>query len=140
MNAPMTTVADAVSRIAPPDSAAVADAVDRLGHDVLGVDLVRPVFQQAISNTIGLSGLTTGTAGGFMNMFDAGAFHGINGHSDFSFTMDNFSTFEYCMVQFGVGAFVSAAVNILLLGNFRNISYFVRNDGSSLGKAKFVKK
>jgi hypothetical protein len=97
-------------------------------------DLVRPVFRELISNTVGMTGLTTGTAGGFMNMFDAGAFHGMNGHSDFSFNIDHFSELEYCMVQFGVGAFVSAGVNILLLGNFRNINYFVTNDQNPFEK------
>lgn len=103
--------------------------------DSVAETVVRPFFRNLLADTVGMAGLTTGTAGGFMNMFDAGAFHGMNGHSDFSFDIENFSELEYCMVQFGVGALVSAAVNILLLGNFRNINYFVTNDQNAFEKA-----
>ena len=106
--------------------------------DSVAETVVRPLFRELLSNTVGMAGLTTGTAGGFMNMFDAGAFHGMNGHSDFSFNVEEFSELEYCLVQFGVGALVSAAVNILLLGNFRNINYFVTNDQNIFEKAAGV--
>ena len=126
---PRRTFSRSVSGISLGVSASGAlDIFDSIG------DLVRPVFRELISNTVGMAGLTTGTAGGFMNMFDAGAFHGMNGHDDFSFNIDNFSGFQCCLVQFGVGAFVSAALNILLLGNFRNISYFVTNEMNAFEK------
>ncbi len=97
-------------------------------------DLVRPVFRELISNSVGMTGLTTGTAGGFMNMFDAGAFHGMNGHTDFSFDINRFSDFQCCLVQFGVGAIVSAAVNLLFMGDFRNIGFYVTNEMNAFEK------
>lgn len=97
-------------------------------------DLVRPLFRELISNTIGMVGLTTGTAGGFMNMFDAGAFHGMNGNTDFSIDMERFSTYQCCMVQLGVGAFVAAAVNILYMGDFRNMYFHITNEMNVLEK------
>jgi len=106
--------------------------------DSIAESVLRPVFREVFSNTVGLSGLTVGTAGGFMNMFDAGAFHGMGSHSDFSFNMDHFPEFEYCLLQFGVGALVSAAVNILLLGDFRNINYFVTNDLNAFEKVAAI--
>ncbi len=93
--------------------------------DSVSEAVLRPVFRELLSNTVGLSGLTVGTAGGFMNMFDAGVFHGINGHTNFSININNFPTYEYCLVQFGVGALVSAALNILLIGNFRNLTHYI---------------
>ena len=102
--------------------------------DSVAESVLRPVFRELFSNTVGLTGLTVGTAGGFMNMFDAGAFHGMGGNSDFAFNIDHFDEKEYCLVQFGVGALVSAALNILLLGNFRNINYFVTNDMNAFEK------
>lgn len=102
--------------------------------DSVAETVLRPIFRELFSNTVGLAGLTTGTAGGFMNMFDAGAFHGIGGNSDFAFNIDHFAHKEYCLIQAGIGAMVSAAVNILLLGNFRNINYFVANEMNPMEK------
>ncbi|QLH46217.1 MAG: hypothetical protein HWD58_11655 [Bacteroidota bacterium] len=73
-------------------------------------EMLRPLLRELFSNGMGLgsnaAGLTVGTAGGFNQMFDAGAFHGMNGHTDFSLTPERIASYDYCLIQAGVGAVV----------------------------------
>jgi hypothetical protein len=98
---------EAIERVAAPAlHALVQGALDDLINDTVG----------AVSNA---GGLTVGTAGGFLHMFDAGTFHGMNGRDMFSLRPEQIASYDYCMLQVAFGAGVSASVNLLMLGDFR---------------------
>lgn len=87
------------------------------------------VFRHFISNTIGgVAGLADLTVGTTTSIIDSGVFHGINGNDNFSLNINNFSTYEYCLVRFSAGALLGVAVNILLLGNFRKFTHYTLNE------------
>ena len=101
-------------------------------------EMLRPLLRELFSNGIGLSsnigGMTVGTAGGFNQMFDAGAFHGMNGQTDFSLTPERIASYDYCLIQAGVGAVVSAAFNLVLLGDFRSLQSALSNEMNAFEK------
>ncbi|MBK8683792.1 MAG: hypothetical protein IPN26_01755 [Bacteroidetes bacterium] len=92
----------------------------------------RRIAQEIVNNTVGIGsnagGLTVGTAGGFNQMFDAGVFYGMNGHDMFSLTPELINSYDFCLVQIGVGAGVSASCNFVFLGDFRDFSHYISLD------------
>lgn len=69
--------------------------------------------------------LTTGTSGGFMNMYDGGALHGINGNSTLNLSIRRLRRMNCIVIQLSGGVIVGAGVSLLLIGDFPSMRSFM---------------
>lgn len=69
-----------------------------------------------------------GTSGGFFNMYDAGALHGVNGNDTLSLNIADIGGMNFCLLQLGGGCIAGAGINILLIGRFRSLSSAIGTD------------
>jgi len=67
------------------------------------------------------SGGTVGTSGGFLNMFDGGALHGLNGNNTLELDVSAIGRMNYCVLQLSGGCIAGAGVNLLLVGRFPSL-------------------
>lgn len=76
---------------------------------------------------LGMAGgsFTTGTSGGFMNMFDGGALHGINGNSTLNLNTERLYDMNCVVIQLAGGCLVGAGVSVLIMGDFPSIRTFI---------------
>lgn len=90
-------------------------------------DFVRRIFQEMLANVAGNASLTTGVTGGLFNTWDGGVLHPLNGNTYYNLDIERFRNYNYCMIQGGVGAGVSANATLLFIGNFGSITHFTRD-------------
>lgn len=84
--------------------------------------------EDAIDSSVGSIGnffnLSSGTSGGFLNMYDGGALHGANGHSTLNLEVSSIRRMNCAIIQLKGGFAVEAGINLLLIGSFPSLSTF----------------
>lgn len=72
---------------------------------------------------------TAGTSGGFFNMYDGGALHGIGEHSTLDLDITRLRRMNFLVVQLAGGVIVGAGINLLIIGDFPSITSILSRDG-----------
>ncbi|TXI34932.1 MAG: hypothetical protein E6Q58_00955 [Niabella sp.] len=76
------------------------------------------------------SGFTTGTSGGFFNMYDGGALHGMNGNDTLDLEIERIYRMNFAVIQLGGGVIVGAGINLLMIGDFPSINTIIERRGT----------
>lgn len=112
---------------------AIGDLVERVG--TAAISRLERLLVRQFSNIIrqgvlallndgmnaGAGQLTTGISGGFFNMYDGGALHGMNGNSTLDLDFSRINRMNFAVLQLTGGVIIGTGINLLIIGDFPSI-------------------